>query len=197
MANEVYVQQRNGSNGPFVLRKITPTAGQVLGFNSSKNLVSIDPNDLVSGMVVQTALFTEDATSVTHTVTIPIPAGAILHEIQVDAGVLWTDSSATLKVGDTADDDGYFIGVNLAATDLLVNEQLRISNSTLWGGKNGAYLVAATGQRGPTTTNFGGYYAAGSNITGIVSVTTPSGTAGRTKMTVWYSVGNVNAPVLA
>ena len=195
-----------------VNRKIEPAAGDVLGFDSNKKLVArtgpgTAGNSIVSPVItgsagtgypiVKQVLFTEDATSVTHTATIPIPAGAELIDIIVDAQALWTDSSATLKIGDTADDDGYFIGVELDATDLLVGEQLRMSHSTLWGGKEGAYLVSATGRRGPTSSNFGGRYVAGSNILATVSVSTPSGTAGRTWVTVIYAVGESIAPVLA
>ena len=39
MSWEVYFEQRNG-NGPRVLRKITPTAGQNLGFDSTGKLVA-------------------------------------------------------------------------------------------------------------------------------------------------------------
>jgi hypothetical protein len=102
-----------------------------------------------------------------------------------------------MKVGDTVDDDGYFTGINLKATDLLVGEVLSIADSTNWGGKNGAYLVAATGQRGPVATNFGTYYAAGSNILGTVTVGTPATTAGRTFMKVVYSLGTVVAATSA
>lgn len=150
-----------------------------------------------SRMITKIVTFTEDATSTTHTGTVTLPAGAWLHNIQVVSSVLWTGGTATMKVGDTADDDGYFIGVNLKATDLLVGEVLDTTPSTSWGGKEGAYLVAATGRRGPTSTNFGKYYAAGSNITGIVTVGTPATTAGRTFMVVSYSIGEVVAAVAA
>ena len=39
MANEIYLEQRSG-NGPRVLRKITPTANQSLGFDSTGKLVA-------------------------------------------------------------------------------------------------------------------------------------------------------------
>lgn len=143
------------------------------------------------------ASFVEDATSLTHTATFPIPAGATLVDIIVDAGALWTGGTAALTVGDTASANGYFVSTDLKATDLLVGEQLRASNSTLWGGKNGAYLVSATGQRGPTSSNFGGKYVAGSNIVAVVTVTTPATVAGRTFITVMYSLGEVIAPVKA
>ena len=149
-------------------------------------------------MITKSVLFSEDATSTSHTGTVAIPAGAIVHNISINAGALWNPTtSATLKVGDTASDNGYFTGVNLKATDLLVGEVLSTTNSTLWGGKEGAYLVAATGQRGPVTTNFGQYYAAGSNILGTITVVAPNATAGRTIMSVTYSVGAAIAPVKA
>lgn len=142
-------------------------------------------------MLTRTVAFVENATNTTHTGTVPLPDGAWLHGIRVTSGALWTAGAAVLKVGDTADDDGYFVGVDLKATDLLVGEVLDTEISEMWGGKQGAYLVAATGRRGPTTNNFGQYYAAGSNITGIITVTTPGATTGRTYMEVTYSVGQV------
>lgn len=146
-------------------------------------------------MIVKIVPFVENATNTIHTGTVSLPAGAWLHNIQVTSSVLWGATSAVLKVGDTADDDGYFIGVDLKATDLLVGEVLDTTVSELWGGKQGAYLVAASGRRGPTATNFGKYYAAGSNIIGIVTVGTPAVTTGRTFMVVVYSIGETIAAV--
>lgn len=149
-------------------------------------------------VITKIVAFVQDATSVSHTGTVPIPAGAWLHSIRVTSSVLWTPTgAATMKVGDTADDDGYFTGINLKATDLLVGEVLDTHSSTLWGGKEGAYLDATTGRRGPVTSNFGEYYAAGSNITGIITVGTPANTAGRTFMIVTYSLGETIAAVAA
>lgn len=139
--------------------------------------------------------FTEDATSTSHVGTVPIPAGAWLDNIQVLSSVLWGGGTATMKVGDTADDDGYFTGIDLKATDLLVGEVLDTTPSTSWGGKEGAYLVAASGRRGPTSSNFSKYYAAGSNIIGTVTVGTPGSTAGRTFMRVSYSLGETISAV--
>lgn len=148
-----------------------------------------------TGMVTKMVTFTENATNTIHTGSVAIPAGAWLHNIQVTSQALWTGGTAVMKVGDSVDDDGYFIGVDLKATDLLVGEVLDTSPSTSWGGKEGAYLVAATAQRGPVATNFGKYYAAGSIIKGIVTVGTPATTVGRTFMMVTYSVGEVIAAV--
>lgn len=155
-----------------------------------------DPAATSTGvMITKLGTFTEDDTSTSHVCTIAIPAGAILHNITVTNSVLWGATSAALDVGDTADGNGYFAAVNCKATDLAVGEVLDTSASTNWGGKEGAYLVAASGVRGPVATNFGNYYAAGSNIVGTMTVGTPAVTTGRTWMSVTYSVGTVVAAV--
>jgi len=146
-------------------------------------------------MITKMAAFTEDAASTSHVATVAVPAGAIIHDITVTNSVLWGAASAALDVGDTADPNGYFAAVDCKATDLAVGEVLATSDSTNWGGKNGAYLVAATGRRGPTSSNFGNYYAAGTNILGTMTVGTPAVTTGRTWMSVTYSVGEVVAAV--
>lgn len=147
-------------------------------------------------MLTKTVTFTEQGAG-THTGSVTLPAGSWLHSIQVTSSVLWAaGTSATLKVGDTADDDGYFTGVNLKATDLLVGEVLDTAEQGQWGGKNGAYLVAATGVSGPVATNFGRYYAAGSVISGIVTQV-GAGTTGRSFMNVRYSVGETIAASFA
>jgi hypothetical protein len=170
-------------------------------------LLSAEQSSGVGGIgsgVVQsrTVAYVENATNTLHTGTVPIPAGAWVHDILITNQALWTATGAvTMKVGDTADDDGYFTGVDMKATDLAVGEVLSMKQGSIdtdgmWGGKQGAYLVAATGRRGPVATNFGMYYAAGSNITGIITVGTPATAVGRTFMNVTYSVGNLIAPVL-
>ena len=156
----------------------------------------LSPSTSSTGIVLtRRVAYTENATNTLHTGTVTLPAGSWLHNIEVTSSVLWTGGTATMKVGDTADDDGFFVGIDLKATDLLVGEVLSIANSTNWGGKEGAYLVAATGRRGPTSTNFGTYYAAGSDIKGIVTVGTPATTAGRTWMSVTFSIGTAVAAV--
>lgn len=170
----------NSPASPLTTINITPLVEKNIGRGS---------------MITKMVTFTEDATSTSHVGTVPIPAGAWLHNIQVLSSVLWTGGTAAMDVGDTADPNGYFAAINLKATDLLVGEVLDTSPSTSWGGKEGAYLVAATGRRGPTATNFAKYYAAGSNIIGTVTVGTPATTAGRTFMLVTYSIGQTIAAV--
>lgn len=145
--------------------------------------------DLQGAVISKLVNFVENAANTVHTGSVVIPAGAWLHGIEVTSSALWGATSASMKVGDAADDDGYFTGINLKATDLLVGESLDTNPSTGWGGKEGAYLVAATGRRGPVATNFAKYYPAGTTIAGIITVGTPAVTTGRTHMLVRYSVG--------
>ncbi len=112
----------------------------------------------------------------TYTGAVSIPAGATIQDIIVDALALWTAAtSATMIVGDT-DDDGYYTAVNLKATDLLAGESISFA---LAGGKAGAYI--ANSQVTPRRT------AAARTVNGIVS-SVGAGTAGRTRMTVIYSL---------
>ncbi len=92
-------------------------------------------------------------------------------------------------MGDTTDPDGFFTGVDLKATDLVVGEMLSVKGSDLWGGQEGAYLDAASGRRGPTTSNFGLSYVAGANILFTVTAGAADGSTGRTTCSVTYHIG--------
>lgn len=121
--------------------------------------------------------FTETATAGVYTGSVAVPAGATIHDIIINGVALWdTATSATMKVGDVADDDGYYTAVNLKATDLLAGESISFA---LAGGKAGAYI--ANSQVSPR------YAVAARVVSGIVT-TVGSGTAGRTRMTVIYSL---------
>lgn len=155
------------------------------------------PASTSTGVVItKSGVLTELTGDGAYAITVPIPAGAFIHSIKVTNQALWTaGTSAVLKVGDTADDDGYFLNGDMKATDLVVGEVLDTAAADNWGGLEGAYLVAATGRRGPAATNFGTYYAAGSNI--IFTITkSGAGTAGRTAVSVTYSVGETIAQVV-
>lgn len=159
--------------------------------------------DAGSGVVfAKTVLFTEDASSATHTGTVVVPAGATLLDIYVVPQVLWTDSSAAITVGDANSATGWFASTNLAATDLVLGERLQASQAvatdgSYGGGKEGAYVTTA-GRFGQQATNMiGGYCPTAYSVIGVVAVTSPSGTAGRTRMTVLWTVGQTVAPVLA
>jgi hypothetical protein len=162
-------------------------------------MASAAANDLPGVVIAKTALFTEDATSLTHTATFPLPAGATLLDIIVTPQVLWTGGTAAFTCGDAAAATGWFTAVNLKATDLLLGERLQASGGTHgWGGKNGTYLVDASGVFGGVVApNISGYYTTASSVIGVVTVTTPATTVGRTRMTVLYSLGSAVTPVLA
>ncbi len=130
--------------------------------------------------VVQCAevTFEEAGAAGTYTGSVALPAGATLLDIVVNGVVLWAaGTAATLKVGDAADDDGYFTGVNLKATDLLAGESISFDQA---GGKAGAYI--ANSQVSPR------YSATARTISGVVTTTGTTATAGRTRMTVYWSL---------
>src|SRR6188508_2246758 len=137
-------EDAGASNGWNVDIRYKPSTSSIVVKNgdTEQTVMNTSGSTLTSAtgaIITKIVPFVENATSTTHTGTIAIPAGAWLHDIRVTSSVLWTGGTATMKVGDTADDDGYFIGVNLKATDLLVGEVLAINDSTKWGGKEGAY----------------------------------------------------------
>ena len=122
--------------------------------------------------------FTETTGAGTYTASVSLPAGATVHDIIVNGVALWeTATSATLKVGDATDDDGFYTAVNLKATVLLAGESISFA---LAGGKAGAYI--ANSQVSPR------YSASARTISGVVTTVGASGSAGRTRMVVVYSV---------
>jgi hypothetical protein len=163
-----------------ILRKTDPTPAQVAAYGAEKGTI-----------VCLGALITESAQGAggDYTVDFVIPAGAWLKDIRVTNQALWDDGSgAVMIIGDTADPNGFIESTNMAATALVVGEVMSVMDSALWGGEEGAYVVAATGRRGPQSSNFGQYYAAGSTITVKISVTDGDGTAGRTHVLVEYVI---------
>ena len=139
-------------------------------------------------LVVKRCTITENASAISYTCSIDIPAGAVVEDIQVIGRVLWNGTSASMDVGDAGDADGFFATINLKATDLVIGEMLSVKHGDLWGGQEGVYLVAATGRRGPTTTNFSLSYVGGTTIAFVVTEGAADGTAGRTDCVVIYSV---------
>lgn len=135
------------------------------------------PGQILVGEVT----FTETSTTgTTYTGSVTVPPNAWILDIKIWNAAYWTAAtSATLKVGDGVDDDGWFTGVNVKATDIVPNEVIDFNNT---GGKEGAYIVTATGQR--TTM----YSALERVVTGVITTVTTAGqTAGRTRMLVFYT----------
>lgn len=123
--------------------------------------------------------FTETTGASTYTGSVTVPANSWITNIRIWNAVYWTaTTSATLKVGDAVDDDGWFTGIDLKATDIVPNEVIDFENT---GGKEGAYIVVATGQR--TTM----YSTLERVISGIVTTVGAAGNAGRTRMLVEYT----------
>ncbi len=144
-------------------------------------LYSDNPKTGMGGSAVHVAAasFTETAVAGVYTATVTLPAESTLLDIKVRNAALWTnDTAAIMKVGDELDDDGWFTGIDLRATDLLVGEEINFENT---GGKEGAYLVPADGKR------LRAYQTVPKAITGIVTTTGATGTAGRARMMVVYA----------
>ena len=190
----VYV---DGSTGDLVVGDGTAAVGSTTAKRYARSASPVITGDAGTGMIfAKTVLFTEDATTTIHTGTVTIPAGATLLDILWVPEVLWTDSSAVITCGDAASANGWFTSCNVSATDLILGERLQASEDNNWGGVNGTYLTTA-GRFGQQATNMiGGYCPTDYSVIGVITVTTPSGTAGRTRMTVLWMVGQTVAPVL-
>lgn len=120
--------------------------------------------------------FVEDGAG-TYTASIVVPGGATILDIVVHGSAPWAaGTSATLKVGDATDDDGFYTGVNLKATDLLANESLSFA---LAGGKAGAYIA---------NSQVSARYAASARVVSGIVTSVGAGTTGRTRMTVYISL---------
>ena len=134
--------------------------------------------------------FTETAGSGVYTGSVVVPGGSWLLDIKLYPVALWDNSgTAVMKVGDDADDDGWFTNINLKATDLIAGTNAEVIDFNNAGGKPGAYLVAGTGERALM------YSALVRTISGIVTTSSTGGTAGRTRMLVIWST--TDTPIVA
>ena len=86
-----------------------------------------------------------------------------------------------MDVGDVADPDGWFSQIDLKATDIVAGADAEVIDFDNPGGKEGAYLVTATGERALM------YAATARVISGIVVTVGAAGDAGRTRMVVIYT----------
>lgn len=143
----------------------------------------ISANGLAGGVQVKAVTF-QAAGAATHTGTIPLPAGAVILDVQVHGLVVWTaGTSASLIVGDDVDPDGFFAATDLKATDLLQFEANTIEHP---GGKAGAYIVSEQRKL---------YQATARNVIGVVTQVGASNT-GTTLLVVVYAVPTAIAPVV-
>lgn len=139
--------------------------------------------------VVRQALFVEDATTLTHTATFNIPAGSTLLDIILVPVVQWTGGTAAFTCGDANAATGWFTTISLKSNTLPLGERLVASDELHWKSVNGSYLVSSGAFGRASTTMIGGYCPIATTVIGVVTVTTPATTVGRTSMTVIYSRG--------
>lgn len=125
----------------------------------------------------------------TYSASVSLPAGAIVTDVIVHGVALWNaGTSAVLKVGDAADDDGFYTAVDLKATDLLAGESLSFAYPA---GQFGAYLSVdytsvATIGAGYVDTR---YSASNRVITATATLVGTAATTGETLITVVYISG--------
>lgn len=75
-----------------------------------------------------------------YTLTFPLPAGALILDLGIQAEALWNaGTSASLVCGDGGAANGFITATNLNATDLLVGEQISLNSPQ---DKAGAYITA-------------------------------------------------------
>lgn len=135
-------------------------------------------------VLYQEVTFTEAGAAGVYTGSVIVPAYSWLLDIKIWNTVYWTaGTSALMDVGDAADPNGWFAGIDLKATDIVDGasgdgECIDFNNT---GGKEGAYLVVATGERALM------YAATERVVSGIVTTTGTTATAGRTRMLVIYT----------
>ena len=152
--------------------------------------MQLDPNALVRygtvaemdtskvmPLFMQEVTFTETSGAGVWTGTMVLPANSRIIDIGCDGIALWTSqTSASLIVGDGDDPDGFFAATDLKATDLLAGE---INNIEHPGGLAGAYLTAEARSL---------YRAAARSVIAEITKVGTTGTAGRTRVYVVYSV---------
>lgn len=126
--------------------------------------------------------FTETTGAGTYTGSVTVPGNSWLLDIKLYNTVYWTaTTTALMDVGDVADPDGWFTQINLKATDIVAGADAEVIDFNNPGGKEGAYLVTATGERALM------YAATARVISGIVVTVGAAGNAGRTRMVVIYT----------
>jgi hypothetical protein len=148
-------------------------------------LPGVSLSTTVAPVVTEMRTITETTGAGVYTASVTVPAAALILDMKLWSTVLWTAStSATGKIGDVATPDGWFIGVNMKATDLLVGEEINFIQT---GGKEGVYLVLATGLRNTA------YAATARVVSCIVTTVGTTGNAGRSFFAVVYALPSTSA----
>ncbi len=134
---------------------------------------------------VRVRTFTQTNVSGTYTATVPIPAGAVVRDVQFSNQVLWNaDTSAGLIVGDADDADGYFTGVSVLAAPAA--DVAGAGGISSFDGDAGAGAYSGFAKRYPT----------GGTITAVITAVDGAGTnhAGRSTLVVYL---DLYAPAIA
>jgi len=174
-----------------VASTVAAPSGAVVGTTdtqtlSGKSLTSPNITTALGAMQAVEVTYTETAGAGVYTGAVTIPAGATLYDIIVNGVALWDNTgTAAMTVGDAGSATGYYSSINLKATDLLAGESISFA---LAGGEAGAYI--ANSQVSPR------YAVASRVISGVVTTSSTGGSAGRTRMTVIYSLP-VTADIVA
>ena len=152
-----------------------------------------DPSGIVR---IAGGVITEATADGTYSISVTIPAASVLLDLIITQQVVWgAGTSATLIVGDSADPDGFFTGIN-AKTTPAAGTSLR-ADTVPGGTGDGAYLGDTNGEFvGPALTNWGRVYTASSVITATITKS-GAGTTGRTWFHVVYATPTVVATVYA
>lgn len=132
--------------------------------------------------MIRTLLFTQTETGVTYTAVTSIPAGARLMDLDIETFTAWTCSTAAISIGDA---DAANSLVSAASVKALQGIPAKAKGGTNWG--NGL-----SGTTGPISAlGPGKLYPNGGIITAIVTVGTPSGETGVTRITLWIETPSV------
>lgn len=125
--------------------------------------------------------FTETAGAGTWTGTVPIPAGAWVEDVVIQAVALWdSETTASLDAGlSTTDPNGFFADVDLKATDLTAGQTISFHHT---GGVGGALLSGSDSHVNSI------YVGTAESVIVTVVKTGTTGTAGRTRALVTYVV---------
>ncbi len=132
---------------------------------------------------IRTRSFTESVVAGTYTATVTIPPGAIVRDVRWSNQALWTNTtSATMNVGDAADPNGYFAGVDVKAAPVADVDGAGGISSFDGDAGAGAY------------SGFAKPYPTGGVITATVVTVHHDGSAGRSTLTVEL---DFSAPAIA
>lgn len=149
-------------------------------------VIYVPPSERETAIYSKTVEFKEEGDAGVYTGTINIPAASIVNNVEIRSSVLWAaGTTAIMDVGDSADPDGYYSQINLLVTtgELLVDEVINFNNL---GSVDGAYITAATGSFEQTYLNGGD--EDGYDIIGVITTVGTASSAGRTILTVYYSL---------